>query len=145
MFHIVFPPLQCTSCNKKNKYRAKGVIIEIRGPWALTFCVRTNLAMGQSSKICTYTLFLSQDVEIEHIFTVWAAVSEIMADFQNCHIWPWNLTIGQNSRSCTYILFVVTQRVEIEIILTHYGPFFKIVPYLGMKLGKWPKFRKLHI
>ncbi len=59
-----------------------------RGPWALTLSLRTNLAMGQSSKSCAYTLFLSQDVEIEHIFTLWAAVSEIMADFQNCNIWP---------------------------------------------------------
>ncbi len=26
-------------------------------------------------------------VEIELIFALWAAVSKIMADFQNCHIW----------------------------------------------------------
>ncbi len=25
--------------------------------------------------------------EIELIFTLWAVVSEIQADFQNCHIW----------------------------------------------------------
>ena len=30
---------------------------------------------------------LSQDVEIEYIFALWAAVSEIMAVFQNCYIW----------------------------------------------------------
>ena len=65
---------------------------------------------------CTYTLFLTQDVEIEHIFAFWAAVSEIMADFQNCHVWPWNLAIGQNSKSGTYTLFV-TQGLEIKLIL----------------------------
>ncbi len=59
-----------------------------RGPWALTLCLRTNLAMGQSSQSWTYTLFLTQDVEIEHIFALWAAVSEIMAGFQNWRIWP---------------------------------------------------------
>ncbi len=31
-----------------------------KGPWALTLCLRTNLAMGQGSKSCTYTLFLAQ-------------------------------------------------------------------------------------
>ncbi len=72
--------------------------------------------MGQSSKSCTYILFLTQDVEIKHIFALWAAVSEIMADFQNCHIWPWNMAIGQNSRSGKYILFL-TQGLEIELIL----------------------------
>ncbi len=41
-----------------------------------------NLAMGQSSKSCTYTLFLTQYVEIEHIFAIWAAVSEIMLIFK---------------------------------------------------------------
>ncbi len=39
-----------------------------RGPWALTLCLGTNFAMGQSSKSCTYTLFLTQNVEIEHYF-----------------------------------------------------------------------------
>ncbi len=34
-------------------------------------------------------------------FTLWAVVSEIRADFQNCHIWGWNLAIGQSARSWT--------------------------------------------
>ncbi len=62
-------------------------VILTRGPWALTLCLRTNLAMGQGSKSCTYTLFLPQGVEIELIFALRAAVSEIWAHFQNCHIW----------------------------------------------------------
>ncbi len=52
---------------------------------------------------CTYTPFLSQGIEIELIFALRAAVSEIWANFQNCHIWAWNLGISQSSRSCTYI------------------------------------------
>ncbi len=47
--------------------------------------------MGQSSNSSTYTLFLSQDVEIDHLFALWETISEVMADFQNCHIWVWNL------------------------------------------------------
>ncbi len=41
-------------------------------------------------------------VGIELIFVLRAAVSEIEADFQNCHIWAWNLSTGQSSRNCTY-------------------------------------------
>ncbi len=46
---------------------------------------------------------ISQGVEIELIFILWATVSRIQADFQNCHIWAWNLSIGQSSRSFTHI------------------------------------------
>ncbi len=63
---------------------------------------------------CTYTLFLPHGIEIEPIFALRAVVSEVWANFQNCHIWEWNLAI------------------------------FSKLPYLGMKLGKWPKFQKLH-
>ena len=83
----------------------------------MTLCLTTNFAMGQSSKSCTYTLFLTKGVEIEHIFSLWAALFffEIMADFQNCNIWPRNLAIDQNSRSGIYTLFR-PQGVKIELI-----------------------------
>ncbi len=68
--------------------------------WAL------NLVIRQSARSCTYTLFLHQGVEIELLFALWAAVSEIWAHFQTCHIWAWNLAIGQSSRSCTYTFFL---------------------------------------
>ncbi len=63
---------------------------ETRGPWALALCLTTNLTMGQSPKssdIHSLSIPGKSHVEIEHIFALWAAVSEIMADFQNCHIW----------------------------------------------------------
>ncbi len=50
--------------------------------------LNNQLAHGPKFQNCTYTLFLTQDIEIEHIFALWAAVSDIMTDFQNCHIWP---------------------------------------------------------
>ena len=56
-------------------------------------------------------------VEIELIFTLRAAVSDIGANFQNCHIWAWNLAIGQSARGCTYTLFL-PQGGEIELIFT---------------------------
>ncbi len=45
-------------------------------------------------KLHIYSISTS-GVEIELIFTLWAAVSEIRAHFKNCHIWAWNLAIGQ--------------------------------------------------
>ncbi len=45
-----------------------------------------NLAIGQSARCCTYTLFIPQGVEIKFIFTLRAAVSEIQADFQQLYI-----------------------------------------------------------
>ena len=43
--------------------------------------------MGMNSSSCTYTLFLPQGVEIDLIFALQAAVSEIRANFHNSHIW----------------------------------------------------------
>ncbi len=69
------------------------------------------LAIGQNFRSCTkcqklhiYSLS-PQGVEIELIFALRAAVSEIHADFQNSHIWAWNLAICQSSRNCTYIAY----------------------------------------
>ncbi len=73
-----------------------------------------KLGHQPSSRSCTYSLFLLQGVEIELNFALWAAVSEIQADFQNHHIWEWNLASGQNSRSCTYTSFL-PQGGEIEL------------------------------
>ena len=61
-----------------------------------------NWAIVKNSRSCAYTLFLPQGLEIELIFALWAAVSEMRAGFQNCNIWTWILAIGQISRSCTY-------------------------------------------
>ena len=90
-------------------------------------CLRTNLAIGPSSWSCTYTRFVSQGVEIDLIFTVWAAVSEIKADFQNFHIHVWarNWAIVQSSRSCTYALFL-PQGVKIELIFSLRAAVFEI-------------------
>ncbi len=84
-------------------------------------------------------------------FSSTAVVSEILADFQNCHIWAWNLAIGQSSRSCTYSLFL-PQGVENLACFNSTGSgfqdtgrFSKFAIFRGMKLGHWPKFQKLHI
>ena len=42
--------------------------------------------LGHLPKFHIYSLS-TPGVEIELIFTLGAAVSEIRADFQNCHIW----------------------------------------------------------
>ncbi len=94
--------------------------------WAVVSEIRANFqnchiyrhetwSLAQSSRSCTYTLFLPQEVEIELIFALRAAVSEIWTNFQNCHIWAWNLASSQSSTSCSYTLFL-PQGVEIDLI-----------------------------
>ncbi len=102
-----------------------------RGPWALTFCLKTNWAIDQSSRSCTYPLFLPQRVEIELI------ISDMLGVFQNCHIWPWNLAIGQLECQLriAHIYSLSTPGVEIELIFALQMFTFSKLPHLGMKLG----------
>ena len=46
-----------------------------------------GMKLGQSSRSCTYTVFQTHGSEIELIFALRAAVSEIRDNNQNCHIW----------------------------------------------------------
>ncbi len=71
------------------------------------------------------TLFLHPGVKNKLIFTLWAAVSEILAVFQNCHIWARSFSIGKYSRSCTYTLFL-PRGVEIKLIFALRVAVFKI-------------------
>ncbi len=73
------------------------------------------------ANLATYTHFLPQWVKLEPIVTLWAAVSEIRADFKNCHIWAWNLAFGRSFRSSTYTHFRPPPPQgggEIELIFT---------------------------
>ncbi len=54
-----------------------------------------------------------------------AAVSDILADFLNVHIWTWNLELGERSQSCICTLFL-PRRVEIKLIFALRAAFFKI-------------------
>ena len=84
------------------------------------------LKLGQS-RSCRYTLFLTQGGEIELIFALRAAISEIRADFQklpylamklgHCISAKICLAIGQSATSCTYMYTLfLPQWVEIEFI-----------------------------
>ncbi len=86
-------------------------------------------------------------VEIELIFSLRAAVSEIRADFQNCHIWAWNLAIGESSRSCTYTAFL-TKGSKLTLFSLYgqqfprYGSIFKIAIFghESWQVAKVPEF-----
>ncbi len=76
-----------------------------------------NLPTSNSSRSCIYTLSfsLSQEAEIELIFALQAAVSQIKVDFQNfSYIWAWNVPSGKFQK--LYIQFFPPQGVEIELI-----------------------------
>ena len=86
-------------------------------------------------------------------FALRAAVSGMQADFQNCHIWAWNLAIGQSSRSCIYHLYRLSFYTRdwnwayftLWTAVSEIRAEFSKLPYLGMNLGKWAKYQKLHI
>ncbi len=102
---------------------------------------------------CTYTVFLPQRVEIELIFALRPAVSEIQGDFRNWHIEAWNLATGKSSRSCTYqYALFLPQGVKIKLIFTLRAAFseiqadFQKCHILHESFDhKWQKFEKLHI
>ncbi len=68
-----------------------------------------NVAIGQNSRSGTYTLFLTQGLEIELILTLRAAV------FRDTRRFSKFSHLGMNSRSSTNTLFL-SQGVEIELI-----------------------------
>ncbi len=100
------------------------------------------LAIGQNSRSGTYTLFPPGAQKTELIFTLRAEVSEILADFQNCHISAWIQEVA-------HILSFFSIERWAYFCSTGSGSWdtgqFSKLPYLGMKLVKCPKFQKLHI
>ena len=86
---------------------------EAHGPWHSAWEPTRPFRSFRSS---TYTFYV-RGVEIELIFTLWAGVSEIWVDFQNCHIWVWNLAPGKASRSGIHIIMLsFYPRGRIELI-----------------------------
>ncbi len=90
---------------------------------------------------------------MELIFALWAALSEIRVNFQNCHIWVWDLAFSQSSRSrsCTSMYtFFLPQGSKLTLFLLYrksllrYWTYFKIA-ILGHETWPLAKFHKLHI
>ncbi len=77
--------------------------------------------LGHWQKIQIYPLS-TQGSKLS-LFSLYA-VSEIWADFQNCHIWAWNLTIGQSSRTGTYTPYTTPESQFHSVLL--YGWLFQI-------------------
>ncbi len=120
-----------------------------RGFWDTSWFSKLSY-FGMNSRSCICTLFLPKRVEIDHIFAVRAVVSKIGAIFkiaifgheawqvakvpEMLHIYHLSIPGGRN----------LTYFSSIGSGFRDTGQFSKL-PYLGMKLGKWPKFQKLHI
>ena len=105
--------------------------------------------MGQSARSCTYTLFLPQEGEIELIFALWAALSEIWAD-SKIAIFGHETWLSARVPELAHILSFHPRGVKSSLFSLYgqrfpkYVPIFKL-PYLGMKLGYLTKCQKLHI
>ena len=84
-----------------------------------------NLTIGQNSRSGRYTLFLTQGLEIELIFALRAAVSEVLADFQNFHIWA-------GIPEVAHTLSFSPREPKLSLFLLYgqhfprYGPIFKL-------------------
>ncbi len=110
-----------------------------------------NLASGKSCQKLHIHSFYPRGSKMS-LFSFYGQrfVSEILAVFQNCHIWAGSFCIGKSSRICTYALFL-HPRGRNWVYFRSTGSSFRDIgrfsklPYLGMKLGHWPKFQKLHI
>ena len=128
-----------------------------RGPWALKLCLRTNLAIDQSSRSYTYTLFYyprgwgaklslsslygqrfyeirAESLSYWLIFKITIFGHETWPKLRKLNIYSLSIPGGWN-----WAYFCSTGSRFRDI-----GRFSKL-PYLGMKLGHWPKLRKLHI
>ena len=96
----------------------------------------------------TYSLS-TQGVEIELIFTLRGAVSEMQAEFQNCSILAWNWAIWPKFQKLH--IYMYSQGVEIELIFALWSAFSEIqADFLNCHIWAWtlpirPKFQKLHI
>ncbi len=121
-----------------------------RGPWALTFCLRTNLAICQSSRSCTFIPpFFLRDQN-------WAYVHSMSSGSWDMGRFPKLSYLGMElgkwpkcHRLHIYTLSIPGGRNSAYFRSTgsgfrDTGPFSKL-PYLGVKFGHWPKFQKLHI
>ena len=72
--------------------------------------------LAKVPKVAHILTFYPRGVEMELIFTLRAAVSEIQANFQSCHVWAyetWQLT---TVREVAHILPFYPRGVEIELI-----------------------------
>ena len=98
-----------------------------------------------------HILFPPQGVEIGPIFTLQTAVSEILADFQNCHTKYLGMKLGHWPKFQKLHIYSLSTLVgqnwayfrSTGSSFRDTGPLSKL-PYLGVKPGHWPKCQKLH-
>ncbi len=83
------------------------------------------MAIGQGSRSCTYTRFLSQGVEIELKFYSMDRGFQDTGRVSKFPYMGWKLVISQSSRRCTYTLFL-PEGVKIELILALRAAGFEI-------------------
>ena len=94
------------------------------------------MTLGKSSRSCTYTLFLPQEVEIKLIFAPQKAVSEIWADFQilkSFKSWSWNLDFEERSQSCICTLFL-PRGLNLSLFSLYRQPFSRCGPVFNISI-----------
>ena len=107
-----------------------------------------KLAIGS-----TYTLFLPSGSKLSLLLLYGQRFPSggPFSKLSMAHIWAWNLAAGKSSRNSTYTLLSTPRGWNWAYFLLYrqrlprHWRFFKIVIFLGMKLGSWQKIHKLHI
>ncbi len=79
----------------------------------------------QSCRSCAYTQFYLRGSNIDHIFALLAAVSEICDDFHNCHTWGHETWPLAKVLDCIYTI-CLPQKVDIKLILAVWAAVSKI-------------------
>ncbi len=139
---------------------------QTRGPWALRLCLRTNVAIGKSSRCCTYTLFLPLwgstlsliSLYMDSGFPRYRPIFKIAiyghatwpsGRYSNLPYMGMQLGHWQKFQKWHIYLFPEGGRGQIELIFALQVVVSEIRPNLqncqGMKLGHWPKLQKLHL
>ncbi len=84
-------PLSTPGGRNRAYFRSTGSGFQDTGRFLKLPYLGMKPGIWKSARSCMLTLFPPQGIEIELIFTLWAAVSNILTDIPNCHIWAWNL------------------------------------------------------
>ncbi len=117
-----------------------------------------NMAIGQRSRSCAYTLFLPKRVELELIFTLWAAISKIRADFsklpylvmklghwpkfQRLHIKPLSTLDGRNW--AYFALWAAVSKIQADFLNCHIWPWnLPLIPKVAHIIPFYPSWSKL--
>ncbi len=122
-----------------------------RGPWALTLCLRTNMAIGQVQKlhIHEHSLSIPGGSKLS-LFLLYGQRFPRYGPIFKIPIFGHETWQVAKVTGVAHVHSFYPKGLKLRLFYLYgqwfprYWAIFKIVIF-GMKLGKWPKFQKLHV